>query len=166
MFFSHICFHSALGKELEASRGQCAFGLCDLAWCKNTHKLCLSLSPMGHLTQAVHTKNSLQSIWHTHTHMCWNTHALIFFLNFLSVSAATTNVRWAVSTPKGAGWTPVITCLRSSGTQAARWSHSTSRPQVPQHTTWDLWPHTHPYKVLHIQQIHITSTHAQIQALS
>lgn len=27
----HICFRPAVGKELEASRGQCAFGLCDLA---------------------------------------------------------------------------------------------------------------------------------------
>ena len=103
------------------------------------------------LTQAVHTKNSpAVCLTHTrtstwmHTHTCaGNTHALpLFWKKFLSVSAATTSVRWAVSTPKGAGWTPVITCLRSSGTQAARWSHSTSRPQVPQHRTHDLWPHT------------------------
>lgn len=93
------------------------------------------------LTQAVHTKNSCTvCLTHTRTHMCWNTHVLppFFFQIFLSFSTATTSVRWAVSTPKAAGWTPVITCLRSSGTQAARWSRSTSRPQVPQHATWDL----------------------------
>lgn len=123
------------------------------------------------LTQAVHTKNSpAVCLTHTrtstpmHTHTCAaHTCSPSFKKNkFLSVSAATTSVRWAGSTPKGAGWTPVITCLRSSGTQAARWSHSTSRPQVPQHTTRDLWPHTYPYQALHLQLIRIKSTHAYI----
>lgn len=66
------------------------------------------------------------------------------YKKILSITAATTNVRWAVSTPKGAVWTPVITCLRSSGTLAARWSLSTSRPQVLQYTC-DPWPHIYSF---------------------
>lgn len=104
-----------------------------------------SPSPLGLLSQAVHTKNSsavcvglrcIPNMMHT----CFKSHHEKN--DFLSITAATTNVRWAVSTPKGAAWTPVITCLRSSGTPAARWSRSTSRPQVLQ-CTHDLWPHIH-----------------------
>lgn len=63
MFLSHICFHSAVGKELEVSRGQCAFGLCDLAWLIHTFGLSLQWDC---LTQAVHTKNS-RAVCLTHT---------------------------------------------------------------------------------------------------
>lgn len=138
------------------------------------HFASLSLCWDG-LTQAVHTKNSYAvCLAHTrtrtqiHSHTCARHNMLsLYFFIFLSVSAATTSVRWAVSTPKEVGWTPVITCLRSSGTQAARWSHSTSRPQVPQHTTWDIWPHTNPYQyiwhTIYVSQEHI---HQQIQSLN
>lgn len=65
------------------------------------------------------------------------THNLCLTSVFLSVQSATTNVRWVASTPKEAAWTPATTCLRSSGTPAARWSPSTSRLQVSQHATQD-----------------------------
>lgn len=105
-------------------RGRCAVGVCG----QGAHGF--SQSPMGLLSQAVHAKNNPAvciKLRCTHDY----THALnLIVKKFLSISAVTTNVRWAVSTPKGAAWTPVITCLRSSGTLAARWSLSTSRPQV------------------------------------
>lgn len=101
-------------------------------------------SPVGLLSQAVHTKNSpavcvADACVQMHT---WYTHDLSLIVKkFLSITAATTNVRWAVSIPKGVVWTPAITCLRSSGTPAARWSLSTFRPQVLQYT-WPLTSHT------------------------
>lgn len=87
MFFRHICFHSAVGKELEASRAQCAFSLCSLGW----HTASLSLSPLQWdcLTQAVHTKNSctvclMHTLSCTHMHMHTRVETHMFSLPFLS----------------------------------------------------------------------------------
>lgn len=48
----------------------------------------------------------------------------------------TINDKWVGYTQREAEWIPVITCLKFSGTLAARWSHWTIRPQVGSDDQW------------------------------
>lgn len=59
------------------------------------------------------------------------------FVSFsLMNSIVIINDKWVGYTQREAVWIPVITCLKFSGTLAARWSHWTIRPQVGCNDQW------------------------------
>lgn len=163
MFFSHICFRSAVGKELEASRG-----LCDLASHTHAHTLPLSLSIGTAWPKLLKLKIVLQSVERTHaqalkcrpTHVLGHTCSPSLFLNFPERQCSYNKRQMSRIYPKGgrvdsSNYMPQI--FWNAGCQMVSLNFQT--PGTTAHDMGPLTSHT-PISSTPHTYTHITSTHA------